>query len=72
MVKKVLKGFMPAYTYGGYVYFMNMTDIPNEHHNNFLLNQIPDFHIISPFKLCDDIFVSLPKLFFDIMKKMMK
>ena len=32
---------MAAYTYGGF--FKNMTDTPNEHHNNFILNNIPDF-----------------------------
>ena len=61
---------MAAYTYGNYVYFKNMTDTQNEHYNNFILNQIPDFHITSPFKLMDDIFKSLPKLFVDkILKK---
>ena len=48
--------FMPHYTYGDYVYLKNMTDTPNEHHNHFILKQIPDFNISSPFKLCDDIF----------------
>ena len=60
---------MPDYTYGDYVYFRNMTDTPNEYHNNFIFNQIPDFHITSPFKLCDDIFESSPKLFVDKLKK---
>ena len=58
-------GCMSAYTYGDYVYFKNMNDTLNEHHNNFILNLIPDFHITSPFKLVDDIFESLTKLFVD-------
>ena len=37
-------GCMAAYTYVDYVYFNNITDTPNEHHNHFILNQIPDFH----------------------------
>ena len=61
---------MPEYTYGGYVYFKNMTDTPNKNHHNFILNQIPDFHITSPFKLMDDIVESITKLFVDKMKKM--
>ena len=56
---------MPAHTYGDYVYFNNMTDTPNEHRNHFILNQILNFHITSPFKLCDDMFEQLPKIFFD-------
>ena len=60
---------MSAYTYGDYVYFNNMTDTPNEHHNNFTLNQIPDFHITSPFNLMDDVFESLPNLSVDKMQK---
>ena len=57
-------GCMSYYTYGDYVYFKNMGDAPNEHNNHFIFNQIPDFHITSPFKLCDDMFESFPKLFF--------
>ena len=62
-------GYMPAYTYGDDGYFQNITDTPNEHHNNLILNQIPDFHITSPFKLCDDIFESFQKLCVDKMGK---
>ena len=58
---------MPYYTYGDYVIFINMTDTPNEHHKSFILNQIPDFHITSPFKLCDDIFENFPISFADKM-----
>ena len=61
---------MPAYNYGDYVNFNNNIDTPNEHHNNFILNQIPDFYIISPSKLTDDTFTLLPKLFFEEMTKM--
>ena len=60
---------MSAYTYGNYVYLNNITGTPNKHHNNFILNQIRDFHITPPFKLCNDVFESLPKLFFDKMIK---
>ena len=53
---------MTGYTYGRYVYFKNMADTPNEHHNQFILNQMQDFHITSPFKLSNDICESFPKL----------
>ena len=56
---------MPSYIYDDYVYFKNMTDTPNEHHNNFILNQIPDFNITSPFKWCYNLFELLPKLSID-------
>ena len=46
-----------------------MNDTPSENHNNLILNQILDFHITPPFKLCDDIFNSFPKLFVDKMIK---
>ena len=36
-------GCMPAYAYGCCVYFSNITNKPNEHHNHFILNQILDF-----------------------------
>ena len=52
-------GYMPYYIYSDCVYFEYMNDTPNEHHNNFILNQIPYFHITSSFKLMDDIFESL-------------
>ena len=42
---------MSSYIYGDYVYFKNMADTPNEHYDNLILNQIPHFYIISPFKL---------------------
>ena len=64
---------MSAYKYGDYFYFKNTTNKPNKHHNHFILNQIPYFHITSPFKLRDDILESLPKLFVDkILKQWMK
>ena len=47
---------MAAYTYGDYVYFNNITDTPNEHHNNFILYQIPDMYITSPPNLMDETF----------------
>ena len=67
--RKCCIGFMPAYTYGNYVYFNNLTDTPNEHNNNFILNHVPDFHITSPFKLTYDKFESLPNLSVDKMQK---
>ena len=60
---------MPYYNYGGYVYFTNNIDTPNEHHNNLIFNQISDFYITSPSKLMDDKFTSLPKLFVDKIMK---
>ena len=47
---------MSDYTYGDYVYFMNTTDIPNEHHNHFILNQIQDMYITPSLKFMDEIF----------------
>ena len=58
---------MTDYTYGDYVHFKNINYAPNEHHNHFILNQVPYFHITSLFKVMDDIFESLPKLFVDKM-----
>ena len=58
---------MADYTYGYYVYFKNMTDIPNEHHNHLILNQIPDIYITLPLKFMDEIFESFPGLFVDRM-----
>ena len=34
---------MSANTHGDYIYFKNMTDTPNEHHNNLIFDQIQDF-----------------------------
>ena len=60
-------GCMADYTCGDYVYFKKMDDIPTEHHNHFILNQIQDMYIISPLKLMEWIFESLPNLFVDRM-----
>ena len=49
-----------------------MNDTPNEQNNHSILNQIPDLHITSPFKLCDDMFESFTKLFVDKMEKWIK
>ena len=46
---------MEYYTYGEYVYFNHMTDTPNEHHNHFIFNQIPDMYITSPSMLMYEI-----------------
>ena len=47
---------MADYAYGDYVYFKNMTDIPDQNNNNFILNKIPDFYITSLSKIMYDIF----------------
>ena len=47
---------MEAYNWGDCGFFDKMNDTPNEHQNNFILNQIPDLYITSMFKLMDDIF----------------
>ena len=52
--KKCGMGYMSAYTYADYIDFRNMTDAPNEYHNHFILNQIPDFYITSMLKVMDD------------------
>ena len=63
---------MSTYTSGEYVYFKNITDITDEHHNNFILNKILDMYITSLLKFLDKIFKSLPNLFVDkILKKWM-
>ena len=61
---------MAYYTYGGYVYLNNMTDTTNEHHDNFILNQVLDFYITSLSNLMDGMFESFTKLFVDRMLKM--
>ena len=35
---KYFIGYISDYTYVSNIYFNNMTDTPNEHHNNFILN----------------------------------
>ena len=52
-------------THGDYVYFNNINNTPNEHHNHFILNQIIYFHITSPFRSYNDMFESFTKLFVD-------
>ena len=42
--RKYSIGCMPDYTHGEYVYFNNINDVNNEHHNHFMLNHITDFH----------------------------
>ena len=54
--KQFCIGLMIYYTYGGYVYFNNNIDTPNEHHNHFILNHIPDFDVTSLSNLMDDTF----------------
>ena len=44
--RKCCIGCMPDYTYGYYVYFNNMTDIPNLQHNHFILNQITGSYLL--------------------------
>ena len=56
---------MSAFISGDCVNFKNMTDIPNEHHNRFILNQIHDMYITSPLKFIDEIFELFPNLFVD-------
>ena len=63
---------MPDYTYGDCVYFNNNIDAPKEHHNQFILNQEPDFYIISLWNLMDETLTLLPKLFFNQMEKWME
>ena len=60
---------MADYTSGDYIYLKNMTDIPNEHHNRFVLNMIHGMYITPPLKFMDEIFEDLPNLFVDQMLK---
>ena len=61
---------MVSQTYVDYVYFKNMTDMPYEHHNHFILNHIQDIYITSTLKFMYEIFESLPNLFVDKILKM--
>ena len=60
-------GFMPDFTYGGYVYLNKNIDAPMEHHNQFLLNQEPDFYITSLSNLMNETLTLLHELFFNKM-----
>ena len=48
-----------------------MTDIPNEHHNFFIFDQIHDMYITSPLNLMEKIFEPFPNLFVDQMFKIL-
>ena len=48
---------MPAYTFGGYIYFMNITDHPEIHHRVYILNQRHDMYITSPLKVFEEIYL---------------
>ena len=61
---------MEAYNYGDYFYFKNMTDIPNEHHNHFISNQIQSMYMTPKLKYTCEIFEFLPNLFVDKCLKM--
>ena len=41
---------MADYTYGDYVYLKKKNDIPNEHHNHSILDQIQDMYTTRPLK----------------------
>ena len=51
---------MAAYTYFDNVYFNNITDKPNEHNNNLILNQIQYMYITPTFKFTE-FFLIIPK-----------
>ena len=54
---------MQAYTSGDYVYFNNMKYNPKKHHFGFIFNQRHEMYIISPWKIMEETFLSLPNLF---------
>ena len=60
---------IPAYNYGGYVYFNNRIGAPKEHYNKLIPNKEPDFHITSLSKFMDETLTFLPKSFFNKMIK---
>ena len=62
---------MPDYAYGEYVYLNNIIGAPEEHHNQFIQNQEPDFYIISLSNLMDETLTLLLKLFVNKIKKLM-
>ena len=48
-----------------------MTDIPNEHHNSFILNQMHGMYMTSSLKFMDEIFRLLSDLFvYQMLKNM--
>ena len=63
--KIFLIGFMPDYTYGGYVYFNDIIDALKENHNRFILSQEPDFYTTSLSNLMDETLTLLRKFFFN-------
>ena len=63
MFKKCCIGCPTDYTSGYYVHFKNLTDIPNEHKDGFILNQIHDMYIALPLKFMYENFESFPNLF---------
>ena len=58
-------GFMPDYTYGGYVYFNDIIDALKENRNQFILSQEPDFYTTSLSNLMDETLTLLRKFFFN-------
>ena len=42
-LQKCCIGCMPDYTFGDYVCFKNIINVPKEHNNKFICNQEPDF-----------------------------
>ena len=52
---------MAAYKYCDYFCFNNMSDKNKIHHIGFILNQINDMYITSPFNITEETFVSFPK-----------
>ena len=61
--KKCCIGCMAYYTSGNCVLKIKMTDMPNEHHNSFIFNQIHDMYITSSLTFIDEIFESFQNLF---------
>ena len=54
---------MPAYNFGDYGYFNNMTDKYKTNNIGFILNQRHEMYIISLLKIMEETFLSFPKIF---------
>ena len=54
---------MPAYTFGGYIYFINLTYHTEIQHIVLILNHRCYMYITSPLKFLAETFLSFPKIF---------
>ena len=58
---------MTAYTFGDYIFFDDIIDVPKEHYNQLALNKETRFYKTSLSNLMDKTLALLPKLFINEM-----